>query len=121
MAYPQFYPQYNPQTYPQQQSQSAFLTCRGEMEARNYPISYGTSITFKDETAPYIYTKTMGFSQLDTPRFEKFRIVKEEALEAQVDNLPTKSDNEAIWAEIEALKKAVFKKKAKEVANDDTE
>ena len=91
------------------------------MEARNYPVAYGASVTFKDETAPYIYTKTMGFSQLDTPRFEKFRIVKEEALEPQVENVSTTNDTEAIWAEIEALKKAVFKKKAKEVADDDSE
>ena len=34
---------------------------------------------FKDENSPYVYTKTMGFSQLDRPQFEKYRLVKEEA------------------------------------------
>ena len=39
-------------------------------------------MTFKDETAPYVYTKTMGFSSLDRPVFDKFRLVKENAADA---------------------------------------
>lgn len=35
-------------------------------------------MTFKDENQPYIYTKTMGFSQLDRPVFEKYKLIKEE-------------------------------------------
>lgn len=57
---------------------AGFLSVRSEAEARNYPVAYGNSVTFKDETAPFIYTKTMGFSQLDRPTFEKYRIVKED-------------------------------------------
>lgn len=83
--YPQNFPQYpqnfQQQTQPQQVLQiqnGGFLSIRGEQEARNYPVGVGMSVTFKDETAPYIYTKTMGFSQLDIPRFEKFKLVKEE-------------------------------------------
>ena len=49
-----------------------------EDEARKYPVAPGNSVTFKDENAPYVYTKTMGFSQLDRPLFEKFRLVKED-------------------------------------------
>lgn len=119
MAY-QMYPQY--QQY--QQNQNTFVCVRNEMEARNYPIAFGTSITFKDETAPYIYTKTMGFSQLDTPRFEKFRIVREDVTQPETTNVSSDDLNERIEqmrAEIEALKKAVFKKKTKEVADDDSE
>lgn len=63
-----------------QQTQSAgFVSVRSEAEARSYPVAYGNSVTFKDETAPYIYTKTMGFSQLDRPTFEKFKLIKEDA------------------------------------------
>lgn len=58
---------------------AGFLSVRSEAEARNYPVAYGNSVTFKDETVPYIYVKTMGFSQLDRPTFEKYRIVKEDA------------------------------------------
>lgn len=82
-----YYPQQNymaqaQQTQPQQIQNGGLISVRSEMEARNYPIAPGNSITFKDENSPYVYTKTMGFSQLDRPTFEKFRLVKEEAVEA---------------------------------------
>ena len=32
-----------------------------------------------DEKLPYIYTKTLGFSQMDLPVFEKYRLTKEDA------------------------------------------
>ena len=118
MAYPMYQQQYY---QPQQQT---IVSVRNEAEARNYPVAFGASVTFKDETAPYIYTKTMGFSQLDTPRFEKFRIVREEPSQAETVNLSSDDINErieAIRVDIEALKKAVFKKKSKEVADDDSE
>ena len=54
-----------------------FVSVRTEQEARNYPVAPGTSVTFKDENAPYCYTKTKGFSQLEEPVFEKYRLVKE--------------------------------------------
>lgn len=120
MAYPQsyYYPQQQ-QYYPQQQQiqTNGFVSVRNEFEARNYPVAYGNSVTFKDENAPYVYTKTMGFSQLETPRFEKYKLVKEEPQEAQTDASNNKADNsiayaqkseiEAIWSEIEAIKKAL--------------
>lgn len=102
-------------------SNGGFVTVRSEMEARNYPVAFGNSVTFKDETAPYIYTKTMGFSQLDRPIFDKYRLVKEEPSEMgqngttdandEKDNRTTISklqgEIEAIWNEIKALKKEV--------------
>ena len=114
-------------------------------EARNYPVSYGTSVMFKDESQPnVIYTKTMGFNQLDTPSFTKYRLVKEEDA-PQTSNLPhtdtkqEKVDNsllekinakirqiegdiDDIWEEINNLK--ITKRptaKKKEVSGDDTE
>ena len=74
---PNNYPYFMQNQIPQQQ-QSPFITVRSEAEARNYPVAYGNSVTFKDETAPYVYSKTMGFSQLDKPVFEKYRLIKEE-------------------------------------------
>ena len=47
-------------------------------EDMNYPVAPGNSVTFKNESQPYIYTKTLGFSQLDQPLFEVFKLVKEE-------------------------------------------
>ena len=66
----------------QQQTQAAhsyFVLVPSEQAARDYPVAPGNSVTFKDENLPYYYEKTMGFSQLDRPVFERFRIVKENA------------------------------------------
>jgi len=128
MAYPQYYYPQQPTFQPQMQQNNSlpnqsfgFVSVRNEMEARNYPVAYGNSVTFKDENAPYVYTKTMGFSQLETPRFEKYKLVKEEPETAQKepllssqDNLHSyveKSDLDAVWSEIEAIKKTIAKKK----------
>lgn len=112
-----FYPQaqaYTPApAAPQQPAQTAgFVTVRNEAEARNYPVAYGNSVTFRDENAPYIYTKTMGFSQLDRPVFDKYKLVKEDA--EQVPTPAPAADAEeleklqkeikSIWNEINELK-----------------
>ena len=122
-----FNPYYNqpiqaqqPQMFPAQMSgSSSFVSVRNEAEARSYPIAPGNSITFKDETAPYVYTKTMGFSQLDRPVFEKYKLIKETVAEpsnltteggsdvqpinSTLDNL--KAEIGQIWGEIEGIKK----------------
>jgi hypothetical protein len=114
----------------QPQISNGFISVRSEMEARNYPVGLGNSVTFKDENAPYVYTKTMGFSQLDIPRFEKYKLVKEEPTDGLVDPQNAKGDTssieediKAIWGEIDTLKREVFKpqKKKKEVTENDTE
>ena len=112
MAYPNFYGNYSSNgNYPQNQNlqiqNGGFVIVRSEAEARNYPISFGTSITFKDETAPYIYSKTMGFSQLERPIFEKYKLVKEEPNEIKAENTSfdgIKSELNRMWAEINLLK-----------------
>lgn len=156
-GYPQFYQQYpqfqqqnvppmqpnmfqQPQSVaPQTQSSqlqsisSGLISIPSEADARNYPVGYGQSVSFRDENAPYLYTKTMGFSQLEPPKFEKYKLIKESAdspekpLENnQTEKLPTyaeKRDIEDVRAEIEALKERVNKlsekKKKKEVIVDD--
>ena len=155
---PSYYNPYYPQGYYQPQQQMApapqmqapaqttpqiqnggFVSVRNEAEARNYPVAPGNSITFKDETAPYVYTKTMGFSQLDRPVFDKYRLVKEEIptethetpqngllelepINTTIDAL--KAEIEAIWSEIETIKKKPSVKpattsKKKEVEEDE--
>lgn len=105
------YPQYNniqiPTQQPQQMPQiqnGGLVSVHNEAEARNYPIAIGTSITFKDENAPYVYTKTMGFSQLESPRFDKYRLVKEDVSEAQAQPDTAKMDLSPINSAIDALK-----------------
>lgn len=98
MAYNNYYQQYQPYPYyyqqtpfPQQLSgagqgttgqpqiqNGGFISVRSIEEAFNWPVAPGNSITFKDENSPYVYTKTKGFSQLEQPIFEKYRLVKEE-------------------------------------------
>jgi len=112
--YPQFYQQ-NPQ--PQQPTNTGLVPVPSEMVARSYPVGYGQSVSFRDENAPYIYTKTMGFSQLEPPKFEKYRLVKEEAetpvkepqsdLTINVSTEALKGDIEAIRGDIEAIKKDI--------------
>ena len=92
--------------------QATFVNVRNEMEARSYPIAPGNSVTFKDETAPYIYTKTMGFSQLDRPSFEKYRLVKEDVQEeapktegVDMSIYLLKEEIKPILAQVESLKK----------------
>ena len=111
-----------PQVQPQIQN-GGFVSVRSEDEAKNYPVAQGMSVTFKNETAPYIYTKTMGFSQLDRPMFEKFKLVKEEAAtDTQTPENEAKSPKpsndtldeisgeiKAIWSEIDAIKEQAKK------------
>lgn len=109
------------QTQSQQQpaiQQSGFVPVPSEQVARNYPVAPGNSVTFKDENAPYCYVKTMGFNQLDRPTFEKYRLVKEDSQNIDENTPKTendtkdgndtkyalKSDLDAIWCEIDALK-----------------
>ena len=107
-----------PQPQQQQIQNGGFVSVRNEMEARNYPVAPGNSITFKDETAPYVYTKTMGFSQLDRPIFDKYKLVKEEVSET-VSEAPVQqvlnpryeeklsslqAEVNRLWGEINALK-----------------
>lgn len=129
--YQQYYPQYQVQPQmPQQQAQqvqqpqiqqhSGFIPVNSEQEARMYPVAAGNSVTFIDENLPYCYVKTMGFSQLDRPKFEKYRLVKEEDAQAE-DDAPKveyltkdvlesiKTDFDSVWDELNELKEKVSK------------
>lgn len=123
MPYPYYqYPIYNQaalqqmqNVQPTQQVQTnGIITVRTKEEAFSYPIAPGNSLTFKNETAPYIYTKTLGFSQLDQPIFEVFRLEKEvnaeapkTALEQSIGQFLTLDDGNALKGEIEALKQEI--------------
>lgn len=104
------YPFMNPYQPQIQQSNSGIISVRSEMEARNYPIAPGNSVIFKNESEPYIYTKTMGFSQLDQPVFECYRLVRETAQEtAQAPKIVETETccSEELKGEIEALRERI--------------
>lgn len=107
----------------QSQSQimnGGFISVRSIEEAYNHPVAPGNSVTFKDENAPYIYTKTMGFSQLEQPIFEKYRLVREtqkdteQTFNNKVDNLSIenqKCDIKEIREVLQGLQKDIKKLK----------
>ena len=115
----QFYPNYGYQQPTYQQNQSiqngGFMMTPNEDMARTFPVAHGTSVTFRDENLPYIYCKTLGFSQMDLPIFEKYRLVKEEESDspaqkpdtAESPSYITKSEFEAVRNELRELKDIV--------------
>ena len=94
------------------------MSVANEDEARRYPVAPGYTVTMRDENGPYLYEKTMGYSQLDQPIFRKARIVFED--DAKIPEQQEKPEEPAeppkVYAELkqlEALRDAValeFKK-----------
>lgn len=113
---PMVQPQQMAQPQPQIQN-NGFISVPNEDMALNYPVAPGNCVTFKIEGKPIVMEKSMGFSQLEAPRVERYRLVKEEVKTPQiepetpkVDYLPLeefKSEIERIWSEINGLKKRV--------------
>ena len=128
MIYPQYsYPSYYPQMQnmytaaaqqqpaPQQIRSGGIVSVANEDEARRYPVAPGYTVTMRDENGPYLYEKTMGYSQLDQPIFRKARIVfEDDAIKQEKPEEP--AEPAKVYAELkqlEALRDAVaieFKK-----------
>jgi hypothetical protein len=122
---PTYYPQQMQNMYNAQQQQQpvqqqirggGIVSVANEDEARRNPVAPGFTVTMRDEAGPYLYEKTMGYSQLDQPIFRKARIVFEDDAQA-TENKPEKpSEPPKVYAELkqlEALRDAVaieFKK-----------
>lgn len=125
---PQYYPQIpqqlqnmygtgQQQPAPQQIRSGGIVSVANEGEARRYPVAPGYTVTMRDENGPYLYEKTMGFSQLDQPIFRKARIVFEDDHTQEEQKKPEEpTEPPKIYAELkqlEALRDAValeFKK-----------
>lgn len=118
------YPQYQPQYYPQmpvqnapttQQAQQApqiqdggFITVPNEETVYNYPVQIGKCVTFKIEGKPIIMEKSMGYSQFDAPKIDKYRLVKEESDRSEEtvdlsDMDKIKSDIREIWGKLDEI------------------
>ena len=128
MIYPQYgYPSYYPQVQsmysaPQQQPvnqqirSGGIVSVAGEDEARRYPVAPGYTVTMRDENGPYLYEKTMGYSQLDQPIFRKARIIFEDDAQNTQAKQEKPDEPQVVYAELkqlEALRDAVaieFKK-----------
>ena len=133
-SYPQMYPQIQPQIQipqaqiqpqPQAQVQTpqmsntriGLIPTPSEQYARDFPVALNDSVTFIDEKLPYIYSKTMGSSQLEQPRFEKYKLVKVEDEQPSIpiqaeqhevqEEFVTKSEFDKIQSEIKNLKATI--------------
>lgn len=119
------YPLYNQN----QTSQVGFMSVRGKDIAVNYPIAPGNTIFFKDEIAPFIYVKTMGYSPLDKPILDVYKRedytsapAQEAASNAKNDPVIEKmqDDINSILDDIDGIKKRLYNRpKRKETADDE--
>lgn len=89
-----------PQPSPVVQQGSAFMLVPNEEIVYNYPVAPGNCITFKIEGKPIVMEKSMGFSQLESPKIKRFRLVEED-----VEATPTnKTELQEVWDAINELK-----------------
>ena len=127
-AYPNMYPNqypmqnntYNPQVnvgasqasqqqvsqpVQQQIQNGGFMMVPSEEIVNTYPVAPGNCVTFKIEGKPIVMEKSMGFSQLEAPKIDRYRLVKEEVVtEAQEPHIEPKQDevNNSAMRELEA-------------------
>ena len=108
-----------------------FVIVQDESEIARYPVAHGNIVTFRIENQPVVIEKSLGYSQFDTPHYERYRLIKEDMPIPEAKEYILKSDYETaqksildsqntIFSQIEDLKRQIseFKKpvtKRKEV------
>ena len=96
------------QNIPQIQD-GGFVTIPNADMVYNYPVAMGKCVTFKVEGKPIIIEKSMGFSQLDSPKIERYRLVKEDSENIDPDEHgmseldKVKSDIKDIWGKLDEI------------------
>jgi hypothetical protein len=90
---PQNYQQNQQPLHNQQIQNGGFMLVPSEEMARSYPVAPGNCVTFKIEGKPIVMEKSMGFSQLEAPRIDRYRLVREEDA-PQEQNLPQNAPKE---------------------------
>ena len=117
-----YFPNYF-QPQPQQIQNGGFISVRNIEEAFNWPIAPGNSLTFKDESQPFVYTKTKGFSPLEQPTFERYKLVKVEEpvkpAETPIESSDSKEQIKQLWDEVNALKAAIKEQRHDQYADDE--
>ena len=93
---------------PQMQIQDGgFVTLPSEEMVYTYPVGLGNSVSFKIEGKPIVMEKTV-FSQFESPRIKRFRLVEEEAEKSaetreMSDIDKVKSDIKEIWGKLDEI------------------
>lgn len=72
---------------------TVFTPVHSDIEVLNSPVAPGNTIYFKHETEPYVYTKSMGMSQFETPQTKKYKL-EEVEMNSGVINVPNGNNNE---------------------------
>ena len=68
------------QIQPQTQIQNGgFVSLPSEEMVYSYPVAMGNCVTFKIEGKPIVMEKSVGFSQFESPKIKRFRLVEEDA------------------------------------------
>lgn len=139
MPYPysQQMPMQMPMQAQQQQAQQSqntqplqsagFILIPTEEDAYRYPVALGKCMTFKVENEPIVIEKSMSFSQLDNPKIDRYRLVREEVVDApkpieaveveQSHDDGLKDELQAIRHDIEGIKKKLYSNNSKPIAN----
>lgn len=95
----------------QQQTQmqnGGFVSLPSEDMVYSYPVAMGNCVTFKIEGKPIVMEKSVGFSQFESPKIKRFRLVEEEAERtsesrdiSDIDKV--KSDIKEIWGKLDEI------------------
>ena len=81
-----------------------FVPVANENVARNYPVGYGNTVVFKDENSPRMYVKAMGYSQLESPIFEKYVREEDKPISDDVNEKANNLSYDDLKAEIDGVK-----------------
>lgn len=116
---PQYYQQQNyqmpnvqpqiQQQIPQQIQNGGFVSVPNENAVYSYPVAMGNVVTFKIEGKPIVMEKAMGFSQFESPRIKRFRLVEEDVERPKEESVDlsdmekVKSDIREIWGKLDEI------------------
>lgn len=116
---PQYYQQQNyqmpnvqpqiQQQIPQQIQNGGFVSVPNENAVHSYPVAMGNVVTFKIEGKPIVMEKAMGFSQFESPRIKRFRLVEEDVERTKEESVDlsdmekVKSDIREIWGKLDEI------------------
>lgn len=89
-----------PNAQPQIQN-GGFISIPNEEMVNTYPVAPGNCVTFKIEGKPIVMEKSMGFSQFESPKIDRYRLVKEEVEAEEVKE--TVNDYDEIRTNISEL------------------
>ena len=97
------------QIQPQTQMQNGgFVSLPSEDMVYSYPVAMGNCVTFKIEGKPIVMEKSVGFSQFESPKIKRFRLVEEDAEKvsesrdiSDIDKV--KSDIKEIWGKLDEI------------------